>query len=153
MADFSHLKELDVAADKTAEFTLHQITVNGRTPVLVVAPATEANKPYFNALLKRAGKAARQMKAGNISADLLEKNRDEDKELYPRYVLKGWRDMVDAGGAEVPFSAEEASNFVEALPNWLFDELRNFCGNPTSFADFIDVEVSAKNSRSGSSSS
>ena len=145
MADFSHLQELDVSAETTAEFTLHQITVNGKTPTLIVAPATEANKPYFNALLKRAGKTARQVKAGAVNAGMIEENREEDKELYPKHVIKGWKDVVDATGEDTKFSAKDCEAFVAALPNWLFDEVRNFCGNPASFAEVLDVEVSAKN--------
>lgn len=146
MADFSHLKGLDVSTDKTAEFHLHQITVNGKTPVLIVAPATEANKPYFNALLKRAGKSARQVRAGAISSGMIAENRDEDRDLYPKHVVKGWRDVIDGKtGEDVKFSAKECRAFLEALPDWLFDDCRNFCGNPANFTDVVDVEVHAKN--------
>lgn len=154
MADFSHLKVLEVSPDKTARYTLHQITVNGKTPTLIVAPATEANKPYFNALLKRAGKMAGALRAGNINAGMIEQNRGEDYDLYPRHVVKGWEDMVDGKtGKDVAFSKEECANFLSELPDWLFDDLRNWCGNPANFAELMDVEVNAGNSRSGSSGS
>ena len=89
MADFSHLKALEVSADKTSRYTIHQITVNGKTPTLIVAPATEANKPYFNALLKRSGKSTRAVRAGMVSAGMIDETREEDRELYPRLVAKG----------------------------------------------------------------
>ncbi len=145
MADFSHLRALEVATDGTTEFALHQITVNGKSPVLHVAPATEANKPYFNALLKRSGRNVRQVRSGNINASMIEENREEDRELYPRHIVKGWSDVLDANGEELEFSAGNCTDFLAALPGWLFDELRNFCGNPASFAELLDVEVSAKN--------
>lgn len=145
MSDFSYLEALDVTTDKTIEYPLHQITVNEKTPVLLVAPATEANKPYFNALLKRAGKMARAMRTGNMTAAMLEDKRDEDKELYPKYVIKGWSDVSDATGKEVKFSKAECKSFIDQLPNWLFDDLCRFCENPGSFVEVMDVELEAKN--------
>lgn len=144
MADFSYLKTLDVV-ERTAEFTLHQIAINGVSPTLVLASATEANKPYFNALLKRAGKSARQVRAGAVSASLIEENREEDKALYPKHVIKGWTGVTDANGADVTFSSDDCIDFIAQLPNWLFDDIRNFAGNPANFTDLIDVEVNAKN--------
>ena len=146
MADYGYLKDLEVSPDKTARYTLHQITVNGLTPVLIVAPATEANKPYFNALLKRAGKSARAVRAGAISAGMIEENRDEDKILYPKHVIKGWENLVDGKTGEVTkFSVRECTDFINALPDWLFDDLSKFCGNPASFTELMDVQVNAKN--------
>ena len=145
MADFSHLKKLDVSVGQTTEYVFNQITVNDKSPVLIVAPATEANKPYFNALLRRAGKTTRQVRSGSINIGMLEDNRTEDRSLYPKHVVKGWRDVTDAGGDDVPFSVESCTDFLTALPDWLFDELRSFCGNPASFADVLDSEATAKN--------
>ncbi len=145
MADFSHLNVLEVTQDKTARYTLHQITVNGKTPTLIVAPATEANRPYFNALLKRAGKSAKAIRAGAINAGMVEDNRDEDKDLYPRFIIQGWEDMIDATGKDTAFSKTECVDFLDQLPSWIFDDLRQFCGNPANYTELMDVEISAGN--------
>lgn len=146
MTNFSHLKDLEVTADKTARYPFHQITVNGKSPTLIVSPATEANKPFFNRLLKKAGKSARQVRAGAISAGMIDENRDEDKELYPQFIVKGWEDMLDGEtGDELKFSRKLCEEFLAALPGHMFDELRSFCSNPASFTDIIDIEVNAKN--------
>lgn len=146
MADFSHLKDLDVSTERVARFTLHQIAVNGKTPTLLVAPATEANSAYFNALLKRANKSARAVRAGNINTGMIAENREEDRELYPRHVVKGWEDMVDGKtGEDVKFDRDECVNFLANLPDWLFDDIRNFCGNPANFVETVDIETQAKN--------
>ncbi len=146
MADFSHLGQLEVSTDKTAKFVLHQITVNGLTPTLIVAPATEANKSYFNALLKRASKSARAIRAGTVNAGMLDESREEDRALYSKHVIKGWEDMVDGKTGKVTdFSVTECEAFLAQLPNWLFDEIRQFCGNPASFTELMDIEVSSKN--------
>lgn len=141
MANFDHLKKLDVTKDKTASYTLNQIVVNDLSPVLTVAPATEANKGYFNALLKRASKSARQVAAGKVSAALIEENREEDRVLYPMHIVKGWENVFDSTGAEVAFSKEACAEFLEALPNWLFDDLRNFCGKPDNFVEVASLDL------------
>ncbi len=145
MADFSHLKAFDVKQDATVDYTIHAITVNGVSPTLMVSPATEANKPYFNALLKRAGKTARVARAGKVNLGMIEENRDEDRALYPLHIIKGWKDVLDSDGSEAKFTAEDAAKFLAAIPDWCFDDLRNFCGNPANFTETVDVEVSAKN--------
>ncbi len=145
MTDFSHLKGLEVSADNTAKYTIHQIMVNGKTPTLIVAPATEANKPYFNALLKSTGKNARTIRAGIMNTGMLDENRKEDRELYPSHIVKGWDDMLDAGGKEIKFSMNEVVSFLSELPDWLFDDIRNFCGNPANFTELVNLEISSKN--------
>lgn len=144
MADFSHLGQLDVGA-RTAEFTIHQVTVNGRSPTLILAPATEANKGYFNALLKRAGKSARKVKAGNINVGLIEENRDEDRDLYPKLIVKGWRDVTDINGTDVEFNVDDCAKFLAQLPSWLFDDIRAFAGDTSNYVEMLDLEVNAKN--------
>ncbi len=146
MADFSHLKALEVTSDKTSEYVFHQITVNGLTPTLIVAPATEANKPYFNALLKRSGKAAKALRSGGtLSAGMIAEGRDEDRELYPRFIIRGWEDMTDKDGSGVKFSSKEAANFLQELPDHVFDGLRAHCVDTTNFSELLDIQVSSKN--------
>ena len=154
MSKFGHLKELEVTAESTAEFPMHWITVNGKSPTLILKAATEANKPYFNALLKHSGKSRQQLKAGNVNAGLIEENRDQDRDLYPRFVIQGWLDMIDGdSGKDVKFSQKECGDFLDELPDWLFDNVREFAGSPTNFTDVMDLQVNAGNSQSGSSSS
>ena len=65
-------------------------------------------------------------------------NRDEDRRLYPKHILRGWRGVVDSNGDVVEFNPERAAEFVEALPDWLFDELRAFCGDVQNFLEEDD---------------
>lgn len=153
MADFSHLKALDVVASSVAEYTFHQITVNGKTPVLTVSPATDANKPYFNALLKRSAKSSRQVRSGNINTGLIDENRDEDRELYPKHIVKSWSGVVDANGKDSAFSASNCVDFLSAIPNWVLDDFFAFCREPANFAELMDVKTKGGNSSSGSSGS
>lgn len=156
--DFSHL---NVSNGRTAKLVMHQISVGGNTPYLVLKPATDATKAYYNHVLKRSGKNARQVAAGAINAGMIEENRKEDRELYPLHIIIGWgyedEDgtdhpgvMPDAEGADTKFSPDACRDFINALPNWLFDDVRQFAGNPLNFVDDgFDPEVAAKNSQSG----
>ena len=130
---FGYMQSLNVKGDMTSELTLHQIDVGGVSPTLIVAPATDANKPFFNAQLKRSGKSIRQIQAGRITAGMIDNNREEDRDLYPRFVIKGWKDMLDANGKDVKFTPEDCADFIASIPDWLFDDIRTYCGNPQNF--------------------
>ena len=132
--DFSHLKRLEVTKDKTAELVMYEIVGE---PVLVLAPATEGNKAYFNALLKRSGKNVRRAARGRIHAGIISENRDDDRRLFPLYVVKGWRGVRDAAGKEVSFGVEECAQWLEALPDYLFDQVRDFAGTHYNFVDDV----------------
>lgn len=140
---FNHLKKLDVGSDRTAWMTLHELS--GR-PKLLLAPAAEVNRPFFNALLKRTKRNRRQLTAGDLSPELMIEARQEDRELYPAYVLKGWEGVVDDTGKPVEFNAQNAIDFCAALPDWLFDRVRNWASTMDNFADSgPDAVALAKN--------
>lgn len=161
MAKFD-FQNLNVADGRTGKLVLHQIALGGSTPFLTVKPATDATKGYYNAVLRRAGKSVRQVQAGAINASLMNENRDDDRRLYPLHIIVGWgyiKDdgeevvgfMPDADGAKTPFTKENCHDFVAALPNWLFDDVRQYCGNSVNFVSdehvetAVEVEVAAKN--------
>lgn len=140
--DFNYLKKLDIKS-KTAQYSIYQIEDE---PVLTLRPATEANKPYFNAVLKRSRRNIRAVQSGAINNKILSENRDEDRELFPRYVITSWKGIKDSQGKDVEFSIESCRSFLEALPDWVFDEIRSFAGNSANFAgEVIDVETKAGN--------
>lgn len=149
MADFSHLKQLDVTRDMRSRFTLHSIQVNGVSPTLILRPATEQNPAYFNALIKRNRKAAQIIQAGGVTAGLIAQNRNEDRELFPAHVIDGWENMLEADGAEVPFNLQNCRDFVNALPDYIFDTVRDHAGTHRNFVpdapDPGEVEELAKN--------
>ena len=132
MTDFSYLKKLDIAGNRTARFTIYQL--EGR-PTLILAPATEDNKPFFNSLLKRSRRTNQQIRAGGINSAVIKENREEDRRLYPLHIVKGWEDVKDTKEKVVSFTTDNAKSFLEALPDWIFDEVRMFAGNPNNFVD------------------
>jgi hypothetical protein len=143
MSKFSHLTKLDVRKDMETRITLYQITGE---PILILSPATEANKPYYNQVLKQQRNAATMIRIkGSITPEQVAKSRDEDKQLYPKHIVKGWENVLDDKGKKVSYSTEACEEFLEALPNYIFDEIRNHAQLPSNFFDEIDIEEAEKN--------
>jgi hypothetical protein len=140
--NFSHLKNLDVKG-KTADFVIYQI--NGE-PTITLKPATEANKPYFNAVLKRSRRNMRAVQSGAINQVMIKENREQDRDLFPRFVVVGWDGILDSDGEPVEFTKENCADFLAALPDWLFDEVRDFAGKSSNFSgEMPDIETKAGN--------
>ena len=54
--------------------------------------------------------------------------------------------MIDGTtGKDVSFSVKECESFLAQLPDWIFDDLRLYWGNPANFTEMLNVEVNAKN--------
>jgi hypothetical protein len=93
-----------------------------------------------------------------LDAAAVTENRNEDRELFPIHVIAGWEGIEDCQGNEVPFNRDNVKEFVEALPDWIFDQIRLHASMPERFLA-EDEELSpdpvelAKNSESVSSGS
>lgn len=136
--DFSNVSSRAVPANGTADFVLYRI--EGQ-PVLTVKPATEDNPSYMRAMLKGSREQMRRLKAGDLSPEMLEENRQKDRVLFPRYVVVGWKGILDAKGKAVAFSAEACAEFIQALPRDMFNELRDFCSMPDNFRPDDDRDI------------
>lgn len=124
---FEHLKKLDVSS-ATAWFDFPEAGPDAR---LAVKPANEANPHYYNALIRTVGKGRRPAK--QVTVEDLDRHRNNDRNLYPRYVIVGWEGLTDENGESIPFSRDAATELCVALPDWLFDRLRNFASQPENF--------------------
>lgn len=137
-ADFGQLQSKKV---DTAEFTFWDIVGE---PKLVVRHAGESNKPYFNEMLRQADHVAkRKLK---LSVELVQQNRNRDRELYPMHVVVGWKDVKDAAGKIVPYSKDDCAAFLRAIDDEQFDALREFCRDAANFRARADAEAAAGNS-------
>lgn len=130
MTDFSNLEALEVTADLTAEYVIHQL--RSSKPVLILKPATTANEPYSNGRMRAATDFSRQ---GGTETTALEADRAADRKLYPLYVIVGWRGVIDAHGREVEFNKQNVAEFCQKLPGWIFDQVRLFASNPANFVE------------------
>ena len=141
MGKFKHLKNYEVK-DKTAEFPLTQIA---GSIVLIMKPATEANKPYFNDKLRNSRRTARQVRTGALDNSSLSRDRNKDRDLFPKHVIVGWKNVVDFEGKKVEFNETNCKDFIDSLPDWIFDEIRIFAMDPQEFIDSEQMEDIAKN--------
>ena len=142
--DFSHLNKLQVTDQNVVEYPL--IEIEGE-PTLTIRCASEGNKAYANAILRANGQVNGARKPGKIKVDgqLIDKMRDQDRQLYPLNIITGWEGVLDSDGKSVDFSAEACEAFLNALPNWIFDRLRQAASTPETFINTIDSEAKAGN--------
>lgn len=155
MERFNYLKKLDVDEQRTAEYELWEIQEDDKpVPVLVLAPSGTANKPYFHALLNRTNRVRRVGRGQGISKEQIKANRDDDRELFPQFVVKSWRNVVESNGNECPFTRGNCDDFLKVLPDWLFDKVRTFTAEPENFLGTVPVpEEVAENLLEGSGGS
>lgn len=140
MSKFGYLKKLQVA-EKPVDLRL--VDLPGE-PVLHVLSATEANRKFWRELLARRPNDVGRGK--RFTAEAIARDRDEDRDLYPGRVVVGWTGIVGEDGKPVPFSVADCTEFLAALPDDLFDEIRAFCTKASHFREStFDVEEAAKN--------
>lgn len=132
-SDFSRLSQFSIDADRRATYRMSEVDLGAGDVTIEVAPATDANASYFNALVKQSKEGARALRQAGATAAALDAQRALAVALYSRHVLRGWSGVVDASGKVVAFSPEEAEGFLRALPGWIFDRLRAFCSEPSNF--------------------
>lgn len=145
MVDFTNLNQYKVTKDNVKEYKLVELAGE---PSIMLRSATEGNAGYMNGLLRATGQAAgdRRVKQSNlIDSDLMDKTRERDKLLFPEHVFVGWEGILDAEGKEVKFSVKVAKEFVQALPDWIFDPIRIYANTPSNFLDEIDAAGKSKN--------
>jgi len=141
MTDFGFVADMKVTNDAVREYTMYGITLpNGESPTLIGRHGGETNKPYFNELLKTAADKAKMIQAGKVNTGMLAENREQDRALYPQFVLTGWKDVCDAEGEIVAFTKQGCVDFLGALPDHVFDDVRNFFGNPANFMGTVSAD-------------
>jgi hypothetical protein len=136
---FEHLKKLDATGER--KFAMPDLDPSGQldpVPALWVRPALESNRAYFAARLKSL-QQRRKASARRVSQADFEAAREIDRELYPRYVVVGWENVLNAAGEQAFFNRENCEAFLRALPDWLLDELRNYCSEPGNFAGALEL--------------
>ena len=95
MADYSHLKKLDVNEQTTAEYIFEDIPGE---PSIIFAPMTDSNPDYLNERVRIAVERAEADQANTkakrrekiLSSARLDEEREIDRELMARTCAKGW---------------------------------------------------------------
>jgi hypothetical protein len=141
MADFSNLKALAVTNESTAEYSFPFIP---GSPSIILAPAHDSNEAFLNERLRlsleRTEKATDgpRKQHGKVTAEDLKAGLQEDRELdrvlIAHTCARSWgTPPKDVNGDEPEFSAQNCYDFLKALPDYMFDPLRNFAVNIFNF--------------------
>ena len=127
---FDHL-QID---DATAVFPLPWLSPKAK---LICRPAVEANRPFYEALLRTSGARQRAslttVTTLKVDPENSRQDRREDRNIYPGLVVVGWEGITNRQGQEVEFSVDACGSFLRALPDWIFDRLRLFAMRPDNF--------------------
>lgn len=144
MADFSNLKLLDVTNDTTAEYVFPDVPGE---PSIILAPAHDSNETFRNERLRRQIERAERFTKGprgrgagkstpESLARQLEDDREVDRQLIARACARGWgKAPRDVNGDEPEFTPDNCYDFLKALPNYMFDPLRNYAVNIYNFVE------------------
>ena len=131
------------------EYIMGNVTLsNGMSPILMVKPATDANKLYMSALLRQGAQSRRSPK---VTIKSVEQNRESDITLYADHVIKDWKNVVDEKDKVIKYSPAEGREFITQMmdnnQSWVFDDLRVFCSDMSNFVqDMIDEDDVVGNS-------
>lgn len=148
-ASFSHLKKLEVDAKSTCLYTFHEILGE---PVLECHPATEQNAPYYRTVMKQAAKTAMRVRSGTMSPAMIAEAREQDRDLFPKHVIKDWpTPPLDSEGEPAAATVENFAGFLEALPDYMFDKLRVHLSNPSNFVDDDEITLDEAGDLAGNS--
>lgn len=136
MAKFAKMKQR-VDGGKVATLKIPEVTPGA---ALHLRHASIARGAYRLELLRGVAASGENLrvkvdaaKDANALLGLLEITRELDYAIYAKTVLVGWEGIVDDEDQEVPFSVESAEEFLRALPEWLFDEIRVFALQKSNF--------------------
>lgn len=140
MSKFNYL-ESKRTKNKQVYFETYEINPDESKSTLTVLPSTAANSKYMNAFLKQSNVLRRRTKKSkDFTLSELSELRNLDKELFPEHVIVGWENVKDGANSIVPFNKENCTDLIAALPDFMFDELRDYCANPYNFINLDTVE-------------
>lgn len=138
MVDFSNLK-----AYEPTDMVAYRLTQLQGSCSLNLRPATEANPKYFAAFMKRNAQYAKSNRRVTVTQALINDTRDSDKDLFATHVIVGWSGITDINGETVPFTPQNVRQFLDAIPDWIFDDIRAFASDPSNFVSLEDGDESA----------
>ena len=140
MGNWDNLRKLEVDKESAVEFEFYEFP--DPCPVLFVK-CTVGNSAYHDAIRTERESIERKLnkkknkgrKRTNRDINLMKLLRDPDRRHYPGNIIVGWKNNIDDDGTEVEFSDEECADFLQKLPDYLFDRLRYYVIEPKHFID------------------
>lgn len=137
-------KQFATNTDKEIEGIEVQMTEaeneDGSIPTFVVSRMGKSNKRYSKALEAATRPYRRQIELGTM-------NNDKAEEIFMGVfvdtVLKGWKNVRDENGAELPFNKQSATKLFKDLPE-VYERLQEEAKLSANFRE-ASLEEEAKN--------
>ena len=129
---FNHLKQKDPAG-RVVSMPMPEIAPGA---AISVVHAGQSNTRYYDAVLLKATKRIRTNRGVQaVTTDMVAQTRNEDRDLFGQFIVKGWTGIKDDEGNDVPYSVPHAKELMHAMPDWMFDTLQQFAQDPKNFFD------------------
>lgn len=137
-------KQFATNAEKEIEGIEVQMTEaendDGSIPTFVVSRMGKSNKRYSKALEAATRPYRRQIELGTM-------NNDKAEEIFLGVfvdtVLKGWKNVRDESGADMPFTKQTATKLFKDLPE-VYERLQEEAKLSANFRE-VSLEEEAKN--------
>lgn len=135
--DFSHLRAYEPTSAKVIDCPVDDLVGD---VMLRVKHAGKSNKPYKNDLDRMNTKtgAIRRVMQGKETDATTRIALAEFRRLFAKHVIVGWRGVLNAAGQAVEFNEENCHAWLEALPDWIFQKVMQFCSEHANFLDLPD---------------
>jgi len=151
---FEHIAELNITTERTSWCPLPGLLAHrfpdADAPEIQLRYAGEEHAAYWNAFIAATSvnygdalaAAVKQSngevndgmrKAARAMFEESQRERAADRDLYPEHIVVGWRNMLDASGAAIAFTAELGRSLISKLPAPYFQMLRNHARNRGNF--------------------
>ena len=144
MTKFNYLAKAQVKPDLVKPYELTDLEINGVTPILYVCTSTDANTPLFKHRLADAQNKPARRKSKKVTKADIQKIREEDIDLYARFVVTDWENVIDDSGKKVPFDVDSCRDYLLSLPSYIVDPMRDYCSDALNWTETLDVESVAK---------
>lgn len=147
VADFSHLKKLEVTEHSEREFIFDGIIVgynedrSPQFPSVWFTPMVRSNKTFLSDSVRMSSEKAEKATKPNpdkvqMLIDRLEQERQNDFEAMARCSLRwGTYAPLDANGKQVEYSKEDCLAFLQNMPEKDSEACRVWIQNPYNFVD------------------
>ncbi len=140
MSLFKHYKTDETKENDGVELDLGIVNDDGTIPLFYVAYNGKGNKKWQKTLQAAIKPVKRQADLGTLSE---EKSEAIMVGVFVDSVLKGWKNIQDEAGKNLPYSRENAVALFKKLPK-LYDDLSKLAADMAMFKA-EDLEAEAKN--------
>jgi hypothetical protein len=113
---------------------------DGTIPTFIVSRIGDTNKEYMKSLRAATKPFQRQIDTGTLPAD---KDAAIFMEVFVSSILKGWSNVQDENGVNLPFTKSNAEKLFSDLPD-VFKELQKQASTAALFRKTV-LEDQAKN--------